>query len=227
MLLAEIFPADEGGTLRGEAKITLAMAGRSISMPGAVLLGGSGTFRLDLLDPMDRPAAIIFTEGKRIVQYRPAAREAAALEALPAACRAVTPDGWVPFALGSAPPGDGRFQAVSWFGKDSLARYERARVAVRVEYDGSDGRTAPVRVSWFCGDEIAMSLRYDDGEGGEAGSSQGFTVEYPLARLKVKVRLGEHEAGIPLPEALFHPRLPAGTRWTGWNLVVGEQGGME
>jgi len=224
MLLTELFPADKGATLRGEAEVTLVMAGRSVSMPGAVLLGGSGTFRIDLLDPLDRPAAIIFAEGKRIIQYRPSAREAAALAALPAACRALAPDGWVPFVLGSAPSGEEGFEAVSWFGRDSLVRYERGAVAVKVEYRGQDGGSVPTRVNWYCGDEIAMRLRYDDGE---AGGSRRFTVEYPLARLKVKVGLGESETGIPLPDALFHPRLPAGTRWTGWDLVGEGQGGME
>lgn len=222
-LLTALFPGDSGGTLRAEAEVTLSMAGRSVSMPGAVLLGGSGTFRVDLLDPLDRPAAIIFTEGRRIIQYRPAAREAAALAALPAACHVVAPDGWVPFALGFVPSGKGAFEAVNWFGRESLVRYERGSMAARVEYVGS----VPTRVSWFCGDEIVMRLRYDDGEGGEAGVLRGFTVEYPLARLKMKVRPGRGETGIPLPDALFRPRLPAGTRWVGWDLVGEKQGGVE
>jgi hypothetical protein len=223
-LLTELFPGDVGRTLRGEAEVTLSLAGRSVSMPGALLLGGSGNFRIDLLDPLDRPAAIIFTGDGRIVQYRPAAREAAALAALPAACGALAPDVWVPYALGSVPSGEQGFEAVSWFGKTSLVRYERGRMTARIEYAGRDGAGVPTRISWFCGDEIAMRLRWD---GGEAGGSRGFTVEYPLARLKVKIRLGESETGIPLPEALFRPPLPAGTRWTGWDLVGEERGGAE
>jgi len=222
-LLTGLFPGDSGGTLRGEAEVTLSLAGRSVSMPGALLLGGSGTFRIDLLDPLDRPAAIIFTEGRRIIRYRPAAREAAALAVFPAACSEVTPDGWVPYALGSVPSGTQGFESVSWFGKKSLVRYERGRPAARIEYAGKGDAGTPVRISWFCGDEMAMSLRWEDGEAG----FRGFTVEYPRARLEVKVRLGESETGIPLREDLFRPRLPAGTRWTGWDLVGEERGGME
>jgi len=229
-VLGALFPPGEGaGTLRGEAEVTISMAGRSVSMPGAILLGNSGAFRIDLLDPLDRPVVIIFSEGERIVQYRPAAAEAAALDPLPGACRSVLPGGWVPFVLGSAPSGadEAPFEAVSWFGGDSLVKYEWGTISVKIDYLHDDDGSVPSRVGWYCADEVAMRLEYGAGSAGRGSVPGRFTVEYPRARLKVEVRLGEHETGSPLPEALFHPRLPARTRWIGWDLAGEGQGGVE
>lgn len=226
--LEGLFPEGAGaGTLRGEAEITLSLRGRSLSLPGAVLLGGSGNFRIDLLDPLDRPAAVVFSDAHRVVQYRPSARAAAALAPLPEACRTVRAGGWVPFVLGQGPPGGGRekFETLRWFGGDSLVKYEWGTIAVKIEYRTEGGDSFPSRVSWYCGEEVAMRLRYGEGEvGGDAPAR--FLVEYPRAGLKIELLLRRHETGMTLPEALFRPSLPAGTRWQGWDLVEDGPGEM-
>ena len=58
-------------SLRAVAEARLSFAGREVSLPGVLMLDSFGGFRLDLLDPLDRPLAILFADGGRIVHYRP------------------------------------------------------------------------------------------------------------------------------------------------------------
>lgn len=226
-ILEELFPPGAGvGNLRGEAEVGLSYKGRSVTLPAALLISREGKFRIDLLDPLDRPVAIIFSQGERIVQYRPRTRTAALLNLLPQACRTVLAGDWVSFVLGSGPVGGERegFESVRWFGGDSLVKYEWGTLSVKIEYREKGEETFPSRVSWYCGDEVAVRLQYGEGKvGGE--DPVRFRVEYPRAGLRIDVRLGRHETGMPLPEKVFHPPLPAGTRWQGWDLVVEDRGG--
>jgi hypothetical protein len=221
--LEVLFPEGAGaGSLRGEAEVTVSLAGGSVTFQGAVILQAPSSFRIDLLDPFDRPAAVIFSRGEDLIQYRPSAAEAALLKPLPDGCRSVSPDGWVPFVLGEGPPPAGveSYRAVKWLGGDSLVRYERGTIAVSIEY-GPEGETnSPSRVSWYCGEEIAMRLEFGEMRPVGAKRIPGiFTVNYPGAGMKVSVALGMVEAGVPLDASVLDPPLPARTRWVEWDLV--------
>ncbi len=221
--LEALFPGGAGaGSLRGEAEVTVSLAGGSVTFPGAVILQAPSSFRIDLLDPFDRPAAVIFSRGGELIQYRPSAAEAALLRPLPDGCRSVAPDGWVPFVLGAGPPPAGMdsYRAVRWFGGDSLVKYEWGTIAVKIDYRPDGEGTSPSTVSWYCGEEIAMRLEF--GEMRPVGGARipgSFTVNYPGAGMKVSVALGAVEAGVPLDASILDPPLPARTRWVEWDLV--------
>ena len=81
------------GMLRGEAEITFKYFGRGVSLPGVVQLLGPSLFRFDLLDPFDRPAAIIFSDSGPMVQFQPMAMTAAIIDPHPEGCGDVSPGG--------------------------------------------------------------------------------------------------------------------------------------
>jgi hypothetical protein len=224
--LQTLFPEGGGaGSLRGEAEVTVSFAGASVAFPAAVILQAPSSFRIDLLDPFDRPAAVIFSRGNDLVQYRPAAAEAALLRPLPDGCRSVTPDGWVPFVLGEGPPPAGvdSYMTVKWLRGDSLVKYEWGTLAVKIDYRPDGERSSPSRVSWYCGEELAMRLEFGEMRPVGRGRIPGtFTVAYPGAGMKVSVALGAVEAGVKLDAAVLDPHLPRRTRWVEWDLVRGE-----
>ena len=56
----ELFPVTaETRVLRGEAEVSLSLAGRKVSLPAVFVFRAPDDFRFDLLDPFDRPAAIM------------------------------------------------------------------------------------------------------------------------------------------------------------------------
>ena len=83
-------------SVRAVAEARISFSGREVSFPGVLQLDVLGGFRLDLLDPLDRPVAVFFSDGGRIVQYRPAQRLAASLGVFPEECRGIDPADWVP-----------------------------------------------------------------------------------------------------------------------------------
>ena len=89
-------------SVRAVAEARISFAGQEVSLPGVLLLDSFGGFRLDLLDPLDRPLAILFVEGGRIVHYRPGPRLAASLGVFPDGCRGVDPADWVTALLASS-----------------------------------------------------------------------------------------------------------------------------
>lgn len=225
-LFDALFPPGAGGrALRGEAEVTLSMAGRRVSLPGALLMASPDRFRIDLLDPLDRPLAVIFTDGARLVQYQPGASAAAFIVPVPTGCTDVSPGAWVTALLGggrSAAQKGGWRQQSGWGGR-RLVRYEAA--TLRQEAIFEKGTTPPAlrSLSWYCDGSPVMRLEIPSfsGKGGDRLPG-GFDLSYPASGLVVRARFRRVEAVGAPAEQLLTPSLPGRTGWTTWELVPGE-----
>lgn len=209
-------------SVRAVAEVSVAFAGREVSLPGVLLLDAYGGFRLDLLDPLDRPLAMLFVEEGRIVQYRPAQRSAASLSVFPAQCGGIDPADWVGAVIASSlAPVAGETLGVRahWGGERSLERLRDGELRQSVRYRVEGGEPLPRLVSWYCGDEAVLQLRLRDWLAGSSWRLPSrIEVDYPLAGLSVTVELREIE-GNPAPTGQpLRPDIGADVRWSAWNL---------
>lgn len=209
------------GAARAEVEARISFAGREASFPGVLALRQLGGFRLDLLDPLDRPLAVVYAERGRLVQYRPAEQYAASLGPFPEGCRDVDPGEWAAAVLGDSPgppPGE-QARVRSFWGTRTLelSRGGELRQSVRIAKAGSDPR--PSLISWYCGEDPVMQVRIRSWPPGPDGLlPQRFDISYPRAGLAVSVEVRAVEPGLgPAGDALA-PRVGPGTRWTVWNL---------
>lgn len=209
-------------SLRAVAEVRIAFAGNEVSLPGVLLLDRLGGFRLDLLDPLDRPLAILFVEEGRVVHYRPAQHLAASLGVFPPECRGVDPAEWVPAILASsvAPVAgevldDGR---MLWGGR-VLERHRSGVLHQSVRYGDVSGEAIPRQVSWYCGEDPVLQVRMLEWVKGLAWRLPSrFEISFPKAGLALQLEISEIEAN-PAPSSQpFRPRLGSDIRWTGWNL---------
>ena len=209
-------------SLRAVAEARISFAGQEVSLPGVLLLDSFGGFRLDLLDPLDRPLAILFVEGGRIVHYRPAQGLAASLGVFPDECRGVDPADWVSAILASSivpVAGERLVDSNVWGAGRSLARYRGSELHQSIRYKSAAGQTLPLQISWYCGDDpvLQVSLReWVQGPGWWLPSR--FDVQFPKAGLALTVELSEMEGNPPPSSQPLRPRLGPEIRWTGWNL---------
>lgn len=218
-------PRETGYTLRGEAEVTLSLKGRRVSLPGAVLLRPPDRVRIDLLDPLDRPAAVIFAEDARLVYYQPGSATAAALFPLPRGCREVTPGRWVE-VLAGAVGGDeagGEWQVHSLLGRRRLVRYDAATLRQEIEWIDEGGELLPRSSVWYCDGEPVLRLRIRSfrREGAESLPVE-FTAAFPASGLEMTFRFTALETVGDIAEGLLTPALPRRVRWTSWDLIQGE-----
>jgi hypothetical protein len=218
-------PRERGYTLRGEAEVTLSLDGRRVSLPGAVLLRPPDRVRIDLLDPLDRPVAVIFSEDARLVYYQPGSATAAALFPLPRGCREVTPGRWVEVLAGAVGGGEtgGGWQVHSLPGRKRLARYDAATLQQEIEWLDEGGELLPRSSVWYCDGEPVLRLRVTSfrREGPES-LPVDFTVAFPGSGLVMAFRFTALETVGDLAEGLLTPALPRRVRWTSWDLFQGE-----
>lgn len=202
-----------------EARVTY--AGNAVSLPGALLLERAAGFRLDLLDPLDRPAGILFAEGAELIQYRPAANSAASLRPFPEECRGVRPADWVPVLLSSsAGPEAGTSEQLGSrpFGNSVLERFGTDGTRQIIWFRPAGEELLPTKVSWHCGDETLLELRV---RSWLAGSPVRFParleVSYPLAGYQLRLDVKEIQANPP-PAGDLLPRIGPDVRWWVWRL---------
>lgn len=208
-------------SLRAEVEARFSYAGREISLPGVLLLDGLEGFRIDLLDPLDRPLALLFTRDGTIVQYRPGQRLAAALGVLPEGCRGLAPDDWVPAVLAARPgpvSGERLAEHRIWGGR-SLEIHRDGKLRSSVHFSTQAGRLVPGLVTWYCGEDAALQLRVRDWlQGTDWRLPSRIDVKYPQAGLTVRLELRGIEANPPPTGSPLRPEPGAGTRWSSWNL---------
>lgn len=209
-------------SLRAVVEVRVSFSGREATFPGVLLLDALEGFRVDLLDPLDRPLALLFVDDGRIVHYRPAQRLAASLGVLPAECRGVDPADWVAaVTASSAGPVDGERLADRglWGGERSLERRRGGTLLQSVRYRDEGGRLRPRLVSWYCDEEPVQQLRLGDWLEAAPWQVPGrIDIEYPKAGLAVRIELREVEGNPPPTGQPLRPRLGSDVGWTSWNL---------
>jgi hypothetical protein len=224
-LLALYFPTAGGRGLRGEAEVALSAAGRTVSLPAVFQLRGPAAFRFDLLDPLDRPAAVLFPAGRKIVQYQPAAAAASAMYPFPRECSLPEPGAWVGVLTGSPQRSGegGGWQSRNRGGGAVLARYGGAELQQEIFIGEKGGSLAPRGATWYCRGEPVLKLRdVTYSLRGGVRQPKSFDVLYLKQGLAMSVAVTEVEE-IPGSEGgLLTPSLPGGVRWTTWELVRGQ-----
>jgi len=209
-------------SVRAVAEARISFAGREVSLPGVLLLDSYGGFRLDLLDPLDRPLAILFVDGGRIVHYRPGPRLAASLGVFPDECRGVNPADWVSAVLASSiepVAGESLSESGFWGGGRSLGLRRGGKLHQSIRYENNAGQAIPRLISWYCEDEPVLQFRPREWVQGPTWRLPSrFEIEYPQAGLAIRMELREIETNIPPSNLPFLPRLGSDIRWTAWNL---------
>ncbi len=140
-------------SVRAVAEARISFAGREVSLPGVLLLDSFGGFRLDLLDPLDRPLAMMFAEGGRVVHYRPGPRLAASLGVFPEGCRGLDPADWVAAILSSsvAPVAGERLVDRGVWGSGRILELHRGgKLNQSIRYGSDAGQAVPQQISWYC-----------------------------------------------------------------------------
>jgi outer membrane lipoprotein-sorting protein len=207
-------------SLRATVEARIAFAGSEVSLPGVLLLNGLSGYRLELLDPLDRPLAIFYADSQGVVQYRPAQQFGASLATLPPGCRGVDPADWVRAVLASsAGPSFGETEQLHSFLGRSLERRRGGEQWQTIRYSVEGGEARPTTVSWFCGDDPVMQLRFRGWRPDPRWRLPArVDLSYPKAGLSVRIDFKEVEAN-PAPTGQpFFPHVPADTRWAAWNL---------
>jgi len=222
-ILRGVLGANAGlSSVRALAEAKISYAGRRISLPGILQLDGLDGFRLDLLDPLDRPVSILYAEAGRIVQLRPWWQLGASLGVFPAACRGIDPADWVPAVLASGratTAGERLLDRAVWGSDRTLERHRDGELRQSVRYRAEGARLVPRTVSWYCGDEAVLVLRLREWVSSDAWRlPTRFEIEYPEAGLLVHIELREIEGNPPRTAAGMLPRPGSSTRWTTWDL---------
>jgi hypothetical protein len=218
-LLNGLFPQ---GTVEGprsaEAQVRISYGGRGVSLPAAAAFRPPSDIRIDILDPLDRPVAMIFLRNGQIVQYRPGDGVAAAVTLFPEGCRNVDAGAWAGYAFGTGPDSEVRKSfRPPWLGLQELLRYSGGALAERIVYRKEGGRLRLKKVEWYCRGDVAMTLSPEDDAG--KGLAWGGSIAFPLGGLSIDLEVGE-VMGLPgIDESFFRPRLPAATRWLEWRMA--------
>lgn len=209
-------------SVRAVAEARISFAGREVSLPGVLLLDTFGGFRLDLLDPLDRPLAVLFAENSRIVHYRPGLRLAASLGVFPEDCLGVDPTDWVAVLLASslAPVAGERLADSSlWGGGRILERQRGGLLHQSIRYRNDGDQTIPRQISWYCAEDPVLQLRLREWVQGPTWRLPSrFDLEFLKAGLVITLELREIEANPPPSTQPLRPALGADIRWTAWNL---------
>jgi len=218
-----LFGSNPGlSTVRAVVEARIAYAGRSISLPGVLLLDAFDGFRIDLLDPLDRPQALLYPENGRIIQYRPVQRIAASLGLFPVECGRADPAAWVTAVIASSlgpVPGEQLADRRGWGKERNLERWRNGELYQNVRYRVEGERHIPVRISWYCGDEAIMEARLAEWIAGTSWRLPGrIEIAYPKAGLEVRLELREIEGNPPPSGQALRPRPGTEVRWTTWNL---------
>lgn len=209
-------------SVRAVAEARISFAGQVVSLPGVLLLDSFGGFRLDLLDPLDRPLAILFAEGGRIVHYRPGPGLAASLGVFPEGCRGVGPSDWVAAILASSVDpvaGERLVDSGFWGPGRILARHRGSELYQSVRYGTGEGQALPRQIAWYCEEDPVLQIRLREWVSGPGWwLPSRFEIEYPKAGLGISMELSEIEANPPPSGQPLLPRLGSEIRWTAWNL---------
>ena len=209
-------------SVRAVAEARLSYAGQEVSLPGVLQLDTLGGFRLDLLDPLDRPLSMLFVDEGRIVNYRPGPGLAASLGVFPAGCRGVDPADWVPTILASsiAPvAGEKLADRSLWGGGRALERHRGSQLYQSIRYANTAGRVLPRQVSWYCDEDPVLQVRLLAWtQGPDWSLPSHFEILFPKAGLAIRLELTEIEGNPPPTNQPLRPRLGSDIRWTAWNL---------
>jgi len=209
-------------SVRAVVEARISFGGRDVSLPGVLMLDAFGGFRLDLLDPLDRPLAILFVENGRIVQYRPSLRLAASLGVFPADCRGVDPADWVAaITASSSGPVAGEQLADHWLlgGERSFQRSRGSAAHQSVRYRGAGDMARPRLISWYCGEDTVLQLRLSEWVQNAAWQLPSLVeIDYLKVGLTVRIELREIEGNPPPTSQPLLPRLGADIGWISWNL---------
>ncbi len=209
-------------SLRAVAETRISFAGKEVSLPGVLLLDALGGFRLDLLDPLDRPLAILFVEGGRIVHYRPGPGLAASLGVFPGECRGVDPADWVSAILASSivtVAGESLVDTTLWGGGRILELRRGGELHQSIRYANEAGQALPRQISWYCGEDPVLQVRLREWVRSTAWQLPSrFDIQFPKAGLEIRVELSEIEGNPPPSDQPLRPRLGSEIRWTTWNL---------
>lgn len=207
--------------VRAFAEVGIRYLGRVVSLPAALVVDQGKGFRIDLLDPFDRPLAIVFADRGRIVQYRPAANEASALSLFPEACGGLDPALWTAALLASSAGPDDRVRERvrrTWSGDYLLERSLGPELVHAVRFDDVDGRPQATRNAWYCSDGLVMTLRVERWlEDSPWRLPAVFEVDYAHAGLRVRFELLAVDVN-PMATPATGPRPAPGTRWSPWEL---------
>lgn len=208
--------------LRAVVQARITFAGNRVSLPGVLLLERTGGFRLDLLDPLDRPVLILFPEGRDLVQYRPSAQAAASLGLFTRECGGMNAAAWVSTVLAGSPaPVDGEeVRPRTFLGSRYLERRWKGELRQSVKYRAEGGELRPVLVSWYCGGEPVLQLKVKRWQ--EAGAwrlPERMEICYPQAGLTIRIDLAETEPNFTSAGGSMTPRLGPETRWSVWDLA--------
>jgi len=209
-------------SVRAVAETRISFAGKEVSLPGVLLLDSFGGFRLDLLDPLDRPLAILFADEGRVVHYRPGLALAASLGVIPGECRGVDPAAWVSAILASrSAPVAGETLADNslWGSGRVLELYRNMALHQSVRYRYEADQMRPGLISWYCQDDPVLQIQLREwvqGSGWRLPSR--FDIRFPKAGLAIEIELREIEGNPPPSSQPLRPRLGSEIRWTAWNL---------
>ena len=220
---AEVLGRNAGlSSLRAVVEARFAVGGTRATLPGVLVLDSFGGFRLDVLDPVDRPVAIFFTEGDRIVQYRPGTGFASSLAVFTKECGNVGPEAWVPAvtASGSRPVAGERLEVRRlWGGERVLERSRDGELRQSVRLREEHGALVPRLVSWYCGGDAVMQLRPSQWiQAGPWRLPTRLSLSYAQAGLSLELELREIEGNPPSTGSPLRPVLSPETRWTSWHL---------
>jgi len=209
-------------SVRAVAEAHLSFAGREVSLPGVLLLDAYGGFRLDLLDPLDRPLAILFGEEGRIVHYRPGPGLAASLAVFPQECRGVDPAAWVSAILASdivPVAGVSLADRGLWVGGRILELRRGGELKQSIRYEDEVAQQLPRLISWYCGEDPVLQVRLREWVVGSSWRLPSrFEVLFPKAGLTIRIELSEVEGNPPPSNQPLQPRLGSEIRWTTWRL---------
>lgn len=208
--------------MRAVVEARISFAGREVSLPGVLQIDTLGGFRLDLLDPLDRPLAILFAEDGRIVHYRPGPGLAASLGVFPGECRGVDPADWVPAILSASivpVAGESVADHGLWGGGRILERHRGGELHQSTLYRNEDGRAIPRQSSWYCGEDPVLQVRLREWVQGPSWRLPSrFEISFPKVGLAIGMELSEIETNPPSSNQPFRPRLGSEIRWTSWNI---------
>jgi hypothetical protein len=209
-------------SLRAVSETRILFAGKEVSLPGVLLLDSYGGFRLDLLDPLDRPLAMLFAEEGRVVSFRPAQALASSLGVLPVSCRGIETSAWVPAILASSltpAAGERIVDRRIWGVGRVLERRRGSELYQSIGYGSRGGQALPQLVSWYCDEEPVLQLRFREWATGTAWRlPTRFDILYPKAGLEIRVDLSEIEGNPPPSSQPLRPKLGPEIRWTNWYL---------
>lgn len=208
--------------LRAVVEVRISYAGRRISFPGVLLLRRGEGFRLELLDPLDRPVMMIFPDVGGLVQYRPSLNSAAVVGTFSPECRSLDSAAWVSALLAATPAlvdGGEEVSLRAFFGRRYLERSWKGDLRQRVRYQG-EGELRPMVVSWHCNDEPVLQLTFLSWQDDPVWRlPEKVRIVYLKAGLEIGMTFRETESNPPFTGGPLIPGLGPDTQWSHWNLL--------